>query len=436
MEDDNLQQYLASATLMIVVIGCLGNFLSLILFLRHSSSVNTLLAALSLVDLCLLLLAVPVFVMPSLDIWPDRTSLFNFLSCVLKFVYPVNLMFQTCSIYIMVLITIERWTAVCKPLQVRIWCTARTSRWALLCILIFAISYNLIRFWEYTIIETPEGLDYQRNLRDIHEHPYYVIFYYTGLYLLTHFLIPFSVIIIMNGHVCKQIIQLRRARLMLTRQQQREQSTTLMLLVVTLVFAVCNTLPFLLNLAECMKRDLFEAESTAWIAYQLNDLSNLLVVLNSSTTWIVYIIFSAKYRETAMRILWRCNTVYEKDVKYNSLSRTHSMRASSAMRKGGPVTSCTTESIRTLQSRSNRSNSECDDRIRKHVSSIISDKIKRDSKNNKSNGYRVSSHSKKEKTSSRLSLEVQPSTELLSPPPMTFRAPVPKWTEQTDRPEV
>lgn len=186
---------------------------------------------------------------------------------------------------------------------------------------------------------------YERNLRDIHLHPVYVIGYYTGLYLLTHFLLPFSVIIVMNGHVCKQIIQLRRARLMLTRQQQREQSTTLMLLVVTLVFAVCNTLPFLLNLAECIQRDLFEAPSSAWLAYQLNDLSNLLVVLNSSTTWIVYIIFSAKYRETAARILWRCNAVYEKDVKYNSLSRTHSMRASTSLRRA-PATSFTTDSIR------------------------------------------------------------------------------------------
>lgn len=68
MEDDS-QQYLACATLAIIILGCAGNILSLYMFLRHSSSVNTLLAALSFVDLCLLLFAVPVFVLPSLDIW-------------------------------------------------------------------------------------------------------------------------------------------------------------------------------------------------------------------------------------------------------------------------------------------------------------------------------------------------------------------------------
>lgn len=76
-----------------------------------------------------------------------------------------------------------------------------------------------------------------------------------------------------------------------------------MLLLVTLIFALCNTLPFLLNLAECFKPDLFEAESTSWIAYQLNDLSNLLVVFNSATTFIIYLAFSAKYRQRAAYIL-------------------------------------------------------------------------------------------------------------------------------------
>ena len=56
--------YLSIANLGIIVVGCFGNLLSLILFLKQTSSVNTLLAALSFVDMCLLLIAIPVFVMP------------------------------------------------------------------------------------------------------------------------------------------------------------------------------------------------------------------------------------------------------------------------------------------------------------------------------------------------------------------------------------
>lgn len=35
-----------------------------------------------------------------------------------KYVYPLCMMAKTCSLYIMVLITIERWIAVCRPLEV------------------------------------------------------------------------------------------------------------------------------------------------------------------------------------------------------------------------------------------------------------------------------------------------------------------------------
>ncbi|KHJ86017.1 hypothetical protein OESDEN_14245 [Oesophagostomum dentatum] len=62
---------------------------------------------------------------------------------------------------------------------------------------------------------------------------------------------------VLNGSVIVTMWRGRMMRQMLTRQQQREQSTTVMLLIVTIVFAVCNTLPFLLNVVESVFPDLF-----------------------------------------------------------------------------------------------------------------------------------------------------------------------------------
>lgn len=42
---------------------------------------------------------------------------------------------------------------------------------------------------------------------------------------------------------------------------------------------------------------------TASTAYHINDLANLLVVLNSATTLLIYLSFSEKYRETLVFIL-------------------------------------------------------------------------------------------------------------------------------------
>nr|CAD2179681.1 unnamed protein product [Meloidogyne enterolobii] len=265
---------LASCTLAIIIFGCFGNILSALVFLQRTSSINILLTALSLIDFGLLLFAIPVFVLPNLQ----SGELFyseQFQAIIVKFLYPVNLIFQTCSIYTIVLITAERYLAICRPLHVRSLCTPRTAK-----------------------RESFDGsLSFQRNLRNPNDHPWYMLGYYSLLFLLSHFLLPFGTIISLNGLLAHRILHLRSIREQLTNKQLREHNTTAMLLLVTLSFALCNVLPFLLNLAECVQSDLFVNESTASTAFILNDLANFLVVLNSSTTWIYYAVFSAKYRE-------------------------------------------------------------------------------------------------------------------------------------------
>uniref|UniRef100_A0A1I7XKW6 G_PROTEIN_RECEP_F1_2 domain-containing protein n=1 Tax=Heterorhabditis bacteriophora TaxID=37862 RepID=A0A1I7XKW6_HETBA len=292
--------------------------------------VNVLLCALSFLDFSLLLLSIPTFVIPNLDLWSSQQSAVTFLAYVLKFVYPVNLIMQTCSIYTMLMITFERWTAVCRPLQVRVWCTSRKSRIAILLIFVSSVTYNFVRFFEYDLVYTPEGAIYERWLRDPANYRWYYVGYYTVLYILTHFFVPFTLMAVLNGSVIVTMWRGRRMRQMLTRQQQREQSTTVMLLIVTLVFAACNTLPFLLNVVESVFPDLFVDPRTTHIAYTLNDLSNLLVVLNSATTFVVYFLFSEKYRQTLLFLIKNgCSASISDYNTYTAMSRTASMRINS-----------------------------------------------------------------------------------------------------------
>ena len=69
---------------------------------------------------------------------------------ITPFVYPVGLIAQTSSAYLTLIVTIERYVAVCQPLKARALCTYGRAR---LCVIVLgacAVAYNIPRFFEVT----------------------------------------------------------------------------------------------------------------------------------------------------------------------------------------------------------------------------------------------------------------------------------------------
>ncbi len=173
----------------------------------------------------------------------------------------------------------------------------KVSRSVLITVIGTAIGYNLIRFWEFDIDpSSPSG--YSPNLKNTTAYPAYSTVYCVFLYLMTHFLIPFLLLLSLNCHVVWTILQAHRKRADISRAEKGEHRTSIMMIVVILIFVVCNTLPLVLNFVEnFVFPDFFRNTNTFLIAYSLNDLSNLLIALNSATSFIIYSIFSQRYRK-------------------------------------------------------------------------------------------------------------------------------------------
>lgn len=170
------------------------------------------------------------------------------------------------------------------------WSTIQRSYKALIAVSVASVCYNIVRFFEWRLVyeldpENPGPLPrVEKLLKNDTVYPAFMPVYYVTMYLITHFIVPFTILICVNMLMILSIIKARRQRLMLGRRQKSEHKTTIMMVVVVLVFVLCNTLPFVLNFMEAVNPFYFSNVDTLVIGWVLLDVGNLLVVVNTSTT--------------------------------------------------------------------------------------------------------------------------------------------------------
>uniref|UniRef100_A0AC35FGP0 G-protein coupled receptors family 1 profile domain-containing protein n=1 Tax=Panagrolaimus sp. PS1159 TaxID=55785 RepID=A0AC35FGP0_9BILA len=92
--------------------------------------------------------------------------------------------------------------------------------------------------------------------------------------------------------VAKTILEAGETRRELVASEKREHNTAKMMLFVVIVFLFCYTLSFCLNVLEIFNPELFRHP----IGFLLNDVNNILVVINSSSSFIFYTKYSSRYR--------------------------------------------------------------------------------------------------------------------------------------------
>ena len=69
-----------------------------------------------------------------------------FIAYSTVYLYPFVMITQTCSVWILVLITVERYIAICYPFYALRFCNAQRSRNGLLLVVVCAALYNFIRY--------------------------------------------------------------------------------------------------------------------------------------------------------------------------------------------------------------------------------------------------------------------------------------------------
>lgn len=307
MENDSME-YLAEEThadsftiaiimFILCILGISGNIISMIIFSRRSmrSSINVLLTGLSVIDFLVLIFAAPVFGLPSFNEAVPHKILEILYPYIVLILYPLSMICQTSSVWTFVLINIERYLAICHPFCVRKFFTTHRTRLMQASIVALSFFYNFIRFWEFEP-DTKFGV-----VQLLRKNMSYYHIYFTTLYLITHFAGPFLTMLVLNILMFRGIQKSRKMRQTLTKRALMQQRTTHMIIVVTVMFGLCNIMPFVLNIWEAFEPDLFW-ENVSKNALLTTDISNCLVILNSSTTFIIYLLYCQKYRKMFLNL--------------------------------------------------------------------------------------------------------------------------------------
>ncbi|CAK1547972.1 unnamed protein product [Leptosia nina] len=284
--------------------GLLGNALAVLVLSRPQmrSSVNCLLVGLAACDTLLILTSMLLFGLTALYPYTGALRYYYYHVCphITPYAYPLANVAQTMSVYLTLIVTIERWVAVCHPFRAKALCTSSRARWYVVGTAVFALIYNAPKFFEAELVAVgdPQAGEViycvQANMNFRTET--YVAVYIHWMYLVVMYIVPFTALAVLNACIVRQVRRAQRERARLSRVQRRELSLASMLVAVVLVFFLCNLLPLLTNAFEVFLGDAFDNLDP------LVKTSNLLVTINSSVNFVIYVIFGEKFKRIFLKL--------------------------------------------------------------------------------------------------------------------------------------
>lgn len=284
--------------------GLLGNALSVLVLSRPQmrSSINCLLVGLAACDTVLIFTSVLLFGLTAIYPYTGALRYYYYHICphLTPYAYPLANVAQTMSVYLTLIVTVERWVAVCHPFRAKALCTSSRARWYVLGTATFAFAYNAPKFFEAQVVpegdpETGEVIYCVRADVDFRTDRYVAV-YIHWMYLVVMYIVPFSALAALNACIVRQVHRAQAERARLSRVQRRELGLATMLLVVVLVFFLCNLLPLVTNAFEVFLGDEFDNLDP------LVKTSNLLVTINSSVNFVIYVIFGEKFKRVFLKI--------------------------------------------------------------------------------------------------------------------------------------
>ena len=272
------------------------------------SPTSCYLKALAVFDIIVLVSMVLCFSLPIYSqVTRQMTWYVDIYPYINPYAYPTALIAQTCSIYITVAFTVERYIAVCHPMETSKLGTISRARKSVFIIIICCVVYNIPRMLEfkekiYFDPKTNRTMSY--TLRD---NPAFRHVYFIYMYICVMFVIPSCILAILNSLLIRavKLSQTTQGLICSTSKGtvRRENNLTIMLISVIFVFLICQ-MPSIADNICFATLETIQLRTFPFVI--LTTMSTLMVITNSAANFYLYCLFGKKFRRVFCQLFCRC----------------------------------------------------------------------------------------------------------------------------------
>ncbi|XP_067683022.1 sex peptide receptor-related protein 2-like [Haliotis asinina] len=288
----------------VVCSGIIGIVLTVIVLSRKTmcTSTNCYLTSLAVADLLFLLI---MSVQILLENAKNRISISEESEEILHH-YLTILMntFHVASVWVTVMLAVERYIAICHPLRAMAICTIKRARIVIISLFIIAFLIRIPKFFDLQFFFSKEAGIWSLGYQTMYNQAWYSLIV-DGFFAA---ILPFTALLVLNVRL---IVEIRRSSRYLRYHLAADSSIqsvisseqlkiTLMLISIIVAFFLCQS-PFVVyNAINAFIKFRLSASPPSFEWYQ--SVTKILVALKSSCNFVLYCWFSEKFWNTFKRI--------------------------------------------------------------------------------------------------------------------------------------
>lgn len=215
--------------------------------------------------------------------------------------FHIVYMAQTATVWLTVVLAVNRLIAVCSPYSSPRLCKLAYVRREVAAVALFAVAFNTPRFFEMHVVKGNGTNSYELAYTTLRDNSVYAFVYGDILYYVMTFVLPLLIL----GAVNTRIIVAYRATRMRKRSMQTasnstsgssgkratENNVTLVMIIIVVIFMLCLAPARLVQLVTS-----YEYSSCTDVRFYLIHLSNCLEMLNSSVNFVIYVVYHKRFR--------------------------------------------------------------------------------------------------------------------------------------------